>query len=35
MYNQHEAMVAANVDNYEMSYEECASYFKQLETSGK
>jgi hypothetical protein len=26
----HEAMVAANIDFYEMSYEELVAYFKQL-----
>jgi hypothetical protein len=27
----HEAMVAANIDIFEMSYEESVSYFKRLE----
>jgi hypothetical protein len=27
----HEAMVDANIDNFEMTYEESVSYFKQLE----
>jgi hypothetical protein len=31
----HEAMVNANIDTFEMSYEESVSYFKLLENLGK
>ena len=31
----HEAMVAANIDIFEMSYEESVSYFKRLENLEK
>jgi hypothetical protein len=31
----HEAMVNANIDSFEMSYEESVSYFKRLENLEK
>jgi DNA-binding GntR family transcriptional regulator len=31
----HEAMMNANIDIFEMSYEESVSYFKRLENLGK
>jgi hypothetical protein len=31
----HEAMVNANIDIFEISYEESVSYFKRLENLGK